>query len=442
MNILFLVPYAPTPIRTRPYNLVRGLARRGHSVTLATLWENKQERAALRELESEGICIISVRLTKARSAWNSLRAVPSARPLQADYCWQPELRDSILSSIIGHKYGIIHIEHLRGSRYGLFLQSVIASSVTGNLQSAIAPSVTGNLPSTICHLPSRIPIVWDSVDCISHLFQQAARHSRSPFGRLVARFELGRTRRYEGRLVNQFDRVLVTSPVDAQALSELSLGELLREQGSNLKSEIINPKSKIRVLPNGVDLKYFAPGVEPREPETIVFSGKMSYHANVTAALRLTDEIMPLVWNEHPNARVQIVGKDPPSSVRKLATDNRLLITGFVPDLRPHLQCATVAVAPIAYGAGIQNKVLEAMACATPVVASPQAVSALDVRDGEQILLGDGPEASARQVLRLLEDAALRQRIGQAGRQYVEQCHDWDGIVAQLEAIYREMIVA
>jgi polysaccharide biosynthesis protein PslH len=415
MNVLFVVPYAPTPIRTRPYNLLRGLARGGHNVTLATLWENEQERQALEELDNEGIRVISVRLAKIRSAWNCLRALPTATPLQAVYCWQPKLMDNIQSAVDSRQYDIIHVEHLRGARYGL----------------------------RITQSPNHPPVVWDSVDCISHLFEQASRNSRSPFGRIVTRLELGRTRRYEGWLVNQFDHVLVTSSVDAAALS--ALPPRLTSHSSrpiDLQSAIINHKSEISILPNGVDLDYFASTDAPREPETIVFSGKMSYHANVTAAIDLVNDIMPRVWQVRPNARVQIVGKDPPREIRELAMRHTpfATCTGTVPDIRPFLRGATVAVAPIAYGAGIQNKVLEAMACGTPVVATTQAVSALHVRDGEQLLIGNGAEAFARQVLRLLEDGDLRRRIGQAGRCYVEKNHDWDGIVSRLVETYAEVV--
>ncbi len=421
MNILFLVPYAPTLIRTRPYNLVRGLARRGNSVTLATLWENEQERAALAQLETEGIRVLAAHLPKPRAFWNMLRLLPSHTPLQAVYCWQPQLVQLINSqlatrnsqpatrnaqlTIRNSQFDVVHVEHLRGARYGLHLKS------------------------EIINLKSEIPVVWDSVDCISYLFEQAARHSRSPFGRVVTRLELPRTRQYEAWLVNQFDRVLVTSRVDKAALEQLT----------NHKSEIENQKSKITVLPNGVDLAYFTPSDEPRDPETIVFTGKMSYHANVTAALHLINDIMPLVWHKRPNVRVNIVGQNPP---RSLYTIHHPLITifGAVPDLRPYLHHATLAVAPMPYGAGIQNKVLEAMASATPVVASPQAVSALDVTDGKQLLIGDSAESFARQILRLLDDAPLRQWLGKAGRAFVEQNHDWNKIVERLEEIYVAVI--
>ncbi len=427
MNIVFIVPYVPTPIRTRPFNLLRTLARRGHAVTLATLWENEAERAALKDFENQGICVLAARLTKPRSAWNSLRALATAVPLQSVYCWQPELCER-MQKVVGSRprpFDVIHIEHLRGARYGL--QPPVSS-----LQS---------------------PMVWDSVDCISYLFEQAKHYSRSPFSRLVTGFELPRTKKYERWLVSQFDRVLVTSPIDAAALEALVSGSNPSESRQLQRTGPYHPisnrqplggvsQSPISVVPNGVDLDYFSPSDAARESATIVFSGKMSYHANVAAALHLVHDIMPHVWTKRPDVHVQIVGQDPPSRVKGLATRDtpRVTVTGRVPDLRPYLQRATLAVAPMSYGAGIQNKVLEAMACATPVIATSQAVSALEALPGEHLLVADEPSVFALQILRLLDDRVLQSRIGPAGRRYVEQYHDWNTVVARLENVYRETI--
>ncbi len=416
MNILFVVPYTPTPIRTRSNNLLRTCARRGHVVTLATLWETELERSALKQMENQGIEVLAARLSKPRSTWNTLRAVPTSLPLQAVYCWQPELLRLLTSKLQlpGSKFDIVHIEHLRGARYGL--QSPIS-----NLHS---------------------PVLWDSVDCISYLFEQAAQTSRSAFGRLITRFELPRTKKYEAWLVNQFERVLVTSPLDAAALRVLVSGSEFQVSRRAQPVTCNQQPATVSVLPNGVDLDYFSPSDGPREPGTIVFSGKMSYHANVTAALHLVNDIMPFVWKERANVHVQIVGQDPPSQVRSLVAHHASLVTvtGGVLDLRPYLRRARLAVAPMSYGAGIQNKVLEAMACATPVVATSQAVSALQARPEEHFLLSNEPADFARQILRLLGDRDLGLRLGQAGRRYVEQHHDWDGIVERLEGIYTELI--
>ncbi len=171
-----------------------------------------------------------------------------------------------------------------------------------------------------------------------------------------------------------------------------------------------------------------------------MLSGKMSYHANVTMASSFLEEIWPLVRRFRPDASVLIVGKSPPSRIRAYGDNEAVTVTGAVPDVRPYLRRATIAAAPIVYGAGIQNKVLEAMATATPVVASPLAVQALDVRSGRELEVADGPEAFARSIVDLLGDPVRRQELAQAGREYVERKHDWAEITAQLERYYDALI--
>jgi glycosyltransferase involved in cell wall biosynthesis len=109
-----------------------------------------------------------------------------------------------------------------------------------------------------------------------------------------------------------------------------------------------------------VDLEFFRPQVVPRDPATLIFTGKMSYHANLAAALDLIRDIMPRIWAHRPEVRVQIVGRNPPAWLRRAARDPRVEIVGTVPDLRPYLARATLAVCPLRYAVGIQNKVLEA----------------------------------------------------------------------------------
>ncbi len=407
MDILFVVPYTPTLIRVRPYNLIRSLARHGHNVTLATVWESPAERQALDEMRAGDIEVIAAPLNRIQKMWNALQTLPTHKPLQAMYCWTPHLKSQI--SNLKSQFDVVHVEHLRGAQYGLYLKSE-----TKNRK-------------------SKIPIVWDSVDCITYLFEQAAQQSQSPSSKLITRLELGRTRRYEGWLVQQFDRVLVTSKTDKAALEKLS----------NCKSQIGHRRSEVTVLPNGVDLEYFTPSNDLRQADTLVFSGKMSYHANITAVFHLAKEVMPLVWAQRPDVRLVIAGSRPPSAVQKLAMDypGQIEVTGYVPDLRLPLRRASVAVAPLHYGAGIQNKVLEAMACGTPVVASPLAISALThVQPGTDCLVADSPQTLAGEILRLLNDHALRERLSAAGRHYVESHHNWDSITMQLETIYLQSI--
>jgi glycosyltransferase involved in cell wall biosynthesis len=403
VRILFVCPNTPTLIRTRPYNLLRALAAHGQDLTLATVWQGDAERLALVSLAKLGIRVLSARLPRSRIVQNLLQSLARGQPLQARFCWQPALARQIVANAADMPFDVVHVEHLRGAVYGLALRA------------AQAPMALAT------------PVLWDSVDCISLLFSQAAKTSRSLFGRWVSRFELPRTRRYEAFLATQFDTVVATSAGDLAALQRLAA-----EFGRG------KPMPPAQVLPNGVDLEYFKPNYGPRWPNTIVLSGKMSYHANVTAAIHLVLDIMPRVWAEMPECRVVIAGSAPPRAVQALAESHsgRVTVTGFVADLRPFLEQATVAVAPIAYGAGIQNKVLEALASAAATIASPQAVSALSVRPDAELLVADGPADFAQAIVRLLRDVQLRQRLGAAGYQYVAQHHSWPAIARQLEANY------
>ena len=402
MNILFIVPYVPNLVRVRPFNLIRYLSDRGHHVTVLTVWTNEQERKEVNEFRLSSVNIEAFYLPLWRSLWNSLVTVPTSKPLQTSYCWQPELAQR-LSKLTNNangqpKFDVVHVEHLRGVRYGIFLKST----------------------------NSHIPIVWDSVDCISHLFRQSASKSGRRFNRWLTQFELHRTERYEALLLNQFDRVLVTSSIDRDALTKLA-----------------SPPYAfwpITVLPNGVDLDYFQPDNSVyRESETLVVTGKMSYHANVAMVSHLVKEIMPFIWTDHPNTKLMIVGKDPPMDIVNLSQHPAITVTGTVKDIRPYIQRATIALAPLTYGAGIQNKVLEAMACGTPVVATPLAVSALNIQDGQEILVSQEPETFAKSVIDLLENPDQRNKVSQAGRKFVEEHHHWGSITTQLEGIYHEV---
>ena len=404
MNILFITPYVPNLIRVRPYNLIRELSRRGHQVTVATLWSDDNEREDGDRLRRVASQVQLVRQPRWRSYLNCVLALPSRSPLQSVYSWNPNLVGKLNGSVkrLDGKQGfdLVHVEHLRGSRFGLHVK----------------------------HLNPQTPVVWDSVDCISLLFKLASGRSNRITNRMLTSFELGRTRRYESWLLGQFDHTLVTSRIDREAMLELSGYGTERAK-------------RISVLPNGVDLDYFAPDENaPREADTLVVTGKMSYHANVAMVMHLVKQIMPRVWATRPEVKLWVVGKDPVPEIRSLSQNPKITVTGTVDDIRPYLRGACAAVSPVIYGVGIQNKVLEAMACGTAVVSTPQAVSTLNVTDGKDVLIAEHPDIFARHVLDLLNDQNYRDQIGTAGRKYVEAYHDWSEIANKLGDIYHETI--
>jgi glycosyltransferase involved in cell wall biosynthesis len=339
-----------------------------------------------------------------RSLWNCARALAGGVPLQALFCHSPAaqrlLRRELTAGPPGTPpapFDVLHVEHLRAAAYGFPAHGIAR--------------------------------VFDSVDCISRLLSEAASHGSAPLTRLIARFDLGRTRRFERRLVGHFDRVLVSSEGERGHFDEL-LGDA---EGSSVAME---------VLPNGVDLDYFRPRAAPRDEASLIFVGRMGYHANTAAAHYLLGEIMPRLWAERPEVRLTIVGEGPPASLRALVErqSGRVVLTGYVEDVRPYLARAAVSVNPLVYAVGIQNKVLEAMAMETPVVASPVASAALRARADEHLLVARDPAQYVAAVVRLLDDAQLRRRIGVAGREYVSSHHDWDVVASRLELLYGEQV--
>jgi polysaccharide biosynthesis protein PslH len=405
MKIAFIVPYVPNQVRTRSYNLITHLTRLGHEVDVFTVGSGNVDVADAEALKSRCRTVYYYGQPVSRSLLNSALAVPAGKPLQTVYSLQSDLV-RCLGDIFGGNdsnpaYEVIHVEHLRGSEYGRYLKS---------------------------HFPS-LPVVWDSVDCISYLFRQAAGQSTSLFGKLVSRFELNRTEKAEAYLLEIFDHILVTSSIDRNALLETA------REGKT--------PAPISVLPNGVDQEYFRPNAGiPKEQETLVFSGKMSYHANISMVKYLVNEIMPLIWRQRPKVRLYVVGKDPSPEIKRMEESPLIQVTGTVSDIRPFLWKSTVAVAPLVYGAGIQNKILEAMAVGLPVVTTSRALLSLGAVPDRDILVGDTPEEFSAAVLRLLDNSTWGPNVGEAGRLFVRDNHDWGKISEQLVEIYEKVVLS
>lgn len=191
------------------------------------------------------------------------------------------------------------------------------------------------------------------------------------------------------------------------------------------------------VVPNGVDLVVWQRSEPAIGRDEVVLTGAMDYPPNVDAAIHLVEEVMPRVWAAWPTAHVSIVGRDPIRTVRVLADRPRVTVTGFVDDVRPYLERASVFAAPIRFGAGIQNKVLEALAMEVPVVATSLAAEGLRTEDGASppvdVARGAG-EAAERIVLRL-RAAATGVEADPALRRYVAEHFDWGRNAERLERI-------
>ena len=244
------------------------------------------------------------------------------------------------------------------------------------------------------------------------------RAARAAAAGVAERIEVFKLRRYER---GTFERAAICCPASA----------LEAEQVRRLA-----PDARVQVVANGVDTAEFVPTAIKAEAPTLIFTGTLSYAPNAEGIGWFVRTVWPLVAASVPGAQLDIVGCEPSADVLALASD-RVCVSGDVPDVRPYLQRAWLAIVPVLHGGGTRLKILEAMACALPVVSTTIGAEGLAVAHGRDILIADEPQAFAAHVIHLLRDTVLRGRFGRAGRALVERYYDWRVISAALETAYQ-----
>lgn len=258
------------------------------------------------------------------------------------------------------------------------------------------------------------PTVIAPYESYALFLQRAARQ-----GHLKARLSLPLARRFESWMFSPYDRAVVLAEPDKAMLLSLQ------------------PQLTIDVIPNGIDLDQFQLRQTKRAPHTLLFVGSYDYLPNQDAVRVLAHQVMPAVRRQIPQARLQLVGRNPPAWMRGLANEY-IEVTGAVADVQPYLARAAVFVCPLRIGAGLKNKVLEALAMGIPVAATPLSVDGIHVKHGESAWIAD-VEGLAAAVLRLLQDEGLRQRLSANGRALIEAEYTWASAASRYERLYDEL---
>jgi sugar transferase (PEP-CTERM/EpsH1 system associated) len=241
--------------------------------------------------------------------------------------------------------------------------------------------------------------------------------------------------RWEAERLFAFERLTA-----ARASSSIFVSEA---EAALFRRKALLPRADIRAIGNGIDLEFYDPcaafhRLEPGERgegPLIVFTGQMDYRPNVEAVTAFASDVFPLVRDARPDARFVIVGRKPPQPVRRLAARPGVIVTGAVADVRSWLAAADVVVAPLAIGRGVQNKVLEAMAMARPVIASPAAFRGVEAEPGRDLIVAEGANAQAREALQLFDDRSRAGEIGLAARRRMEAGYRWDVQLAPLAGL-------
>jgi sugar transferase (PEP-CTERM/EpsH1 system associated) len=197
------------------------------------------------------------------------------------------------------------------------------------------------------------------------------------------------------------------------------------------------PAARVQAVPNGVDLEYYDPLAEfPRAGSPsgplIVFTGQMDYRPNVEAVTAFAEGSFQLARETRPDLRFAIVGRNPPAAVLKLRERPGVTVTGAVPDVRSWLAAADLVVAPLRIARGIQNKVLEAMAMAKAVIASPAAFEGINARPGRDLIVADSPGEQAGAILSMLANPQASAEMGASARRQMEERYRWEAVLAPL----------
>jgi sugar transferase (PEP-CTERM/EpsH1 system associated) len=392
VRILFLTPRFPYPPlkgdKLRAYHQIRHLAAR-REIALVSFIETEHEKKWIPELAKYCYRIETVLLRPVRSYLNMAMGALSGLPFQCLFYRSPKMRQTIREIAEAERPDVVHVQLARMAPYA----------------SQIAP----------------LPTVIDLVDALALNFKRRLARERPAWKPLVY-LEWKRTERYEKQVSRLFNQMVVTSPADM----------------THLPAE-----ARVVANPNGVDTEYFSyisPG--SKDIDTIIFTGNMGYFPNIDAVDFFCREVFPHVKKAHPRVQFLIVGANPHGRVLELGKLDGVHVVGYVEDIREFLGRAAIAVCPMKAGSGIQNKVLEALAMGTPVVATSQAVAALEVTHVEHVLIADTAEDFAEQVARLLGDPLLRKRLGKAGRALVEERYTWEASVNLLEETYARVLRA
>jgi glycosyltransferase involved in cell wall biosynthesis len=267
------------------------------------------------------------------------------------------------------------------------------------------------------------PLVADLCDATSARVRRQLQYA-SAATRPLLWLDWLQVRRTERAILARADQVLFASARDRDALP--------------------GARGHATVLPNGIDCRYWRRSSDRLGTNTLVFTGAMNYGPNADAAVYLARDILPRVREASPGASLLIVGHSPTAAVRELSAHPGVVVTGFVEDVRPFLERAALFVAPLRFGAGIQNKLLEALSMAVPAIASPLAADGLrtEAGDAPPVLLAETTEQYTQTIVEQLQRRRRDPTPAWEGRHYVERHFNWERAGEQLTALIERAVHA
>jgi len=400
MRLLVTYRGLPWPIsegyHLRILHLFRRLAKR-HEVHLLALVHEQEQRAQLPALEQDGLfASIRMREVPGRNAVGRLRTNLGLRPVADFHAEYPGFAKALAQEVADLKQE-------------LALDAGYVFDPWADLWYQQAAKV--------------LPTLLDVCDCRTLFYERRLERGDLGFGERMRTHQLRRRfLAYEQACLDTYPVSTVVSPHDRDRLVEM------------------RPNAEVHVIPNGVDLEMFQPLPDVQEhPGNLIMFGNMDFLPNVDASIRLAREILPLVRQRHPQATVTIIGTNPLPEVQELAQLPGVEVTGRVEDLKPWIQRSSMLVAPMRFGAGIKNKVLESMAVEKPVVTNATGVEAMHAEVAALLTLAESSEEFAAAISDLLDQPEKRASLGKQGRETMARLHSWETAAEAYEALLERL---
>lgn len=397
LDILFLYTRPPLPMtrgdELTVAHLLAFFAARGHRVDLVSVKARGQSLRPEHQRWLDAHCrsVRFVEQSRLAAFWQSGLGLLRGWPLQIGYLHVPAQLAAVRAIVAERRHDLVYAYAVRSAE--------------------ALREVGGRVPAKVLALQ-----VSQTLNT-RRLAANAARFIE----RLVYRFESWRMAAYEARIWRLADRTVLIGEKDREAVEKAC-----REHGQPVIDNVV-------FGPHGVDVERFRPRPEAEEPDMVVMSGVMRYAPNVAAALWFLAHVWPGIRAVRPAARFYLVGRDPAPALLAHHGKDGVEVTGTVEEPADWLARATVCVVPIRAAAGLQNKLLEALAMGRAVVATPEANEGIRAVPDRDLLLAESPEAFAAAVLDLLADAPRRQVLGAAGRVFIEDNWTWEAPFLALE---------
>lgn len=444
MKILFLahrIPYPPNKgDKIRSFHEIKHLSAK-HEIHVCCLADRPEDARYGKNLEEYCASVHVVAINPRAARLKSAISLFSTAALSVPYFYSRKLQARVNDLLKTHDFDCIlcfsspMAEYVFRSQRGAELMGQ-CSPFACDLSRAAAlrrrlrlKQKSKNGGQTTDNGQRTTKLIMDFVDVDSDKWLQYARFKRWPLSWLY-RVEGQRLAKYEQKISEQFNYSIVVSRKEA-ALFGSRCGRVL----------------SATVVGNGVDCDYFSPQIADHDTAAkaallkegrsrlLLFTGAMDYYPNIDGVCWFCHEVFPLVRAQCPDAMFTIAGGNPHQEVRRLQTHEGVRVTGFVEDIRHYYHAADICVTPLRLARGVQNKVLEAMAMAKPVVTTSAAVQGIENFPNADVWVSDDPAHFAALIVELLNDTTMRVRLGQKNREWVMENYQWSQHMQKLEEL-------